>query len=1049
MNIKRFSLSSRAAVLCLGLVGSFVLGRPVRAAESLLGAEAAMKRIAEATAQTPVAAKAVTPADTLRKDLDAFRVEAERLAPAEAARQWLALADRIMAQPPGTGVSANRRLQRLGADEWFGAMPPPSAWAEISKAVQARPAANGPAELREIGLRLLAATLNDDIEGRNRGIAAVQGKAEKANQRQVYMYRNFLNQVNQALIQQLDDPDAVLKSLERQLAGFQDRNSFNRLNVPNLVPLVGPEKAEIFLRKALVHPNAEFELPENTVTSALAEKLALELIDQLKRPHWSLVNSLSSVDLYEALEKKFVSKAKAARKTTPAIPGLPDLDLPDPSSPDDYQRHSAQAYYLLGLIAKQRTKDAVAVAVDLGKEDNVYLPHDAMKAMELAGYTHALDVFLNELLTQHPELPFWDEYVSIAAKAGETDRMLALVRTTSQRTNLTKTQKANVQQWLPRALLAADQVDEGVKELRALIELKSQQVARSGRGGIGESDAALSLQLARIGQQLARPEWIEEGIKATRLALKQSTNSEMTFQIESHEAIPLAHLLMELNRPGEAESVLVDALIQTGKVMPGVRRNYMGPGAGQSGLPLLSALAALYQAAGRPQDVLILLDQNPGWGIKDIAKSRDSRFSYSNHGHIDGSETPPILLTAASALSATGREAEARKLINALLDQNPGLDSAYELLLKLAGNNIPARLDELFARDRFEERPLIWKAHWLRLNNRLPEAETVARQAVAIDPADGEQGPGDRLRAYAVLADIREARGDATEARFLRGAVGAIRLSETADQVLRSGLLKRALQMYRDSLKQFADAYCIQSRLAIQLSEMGLHAEAEEHYRRAYELMPESFGRVESHCFGCERAFDGERAQGVAEKVFTQLAVKTPNKPQVHYLLGYLRAEQGRYAEAVKLFQKAVELDPEYLNAWKKIEENSRHAFLPMKERNRVTLNIFRLDPLGRHSGADLAGVNDLRTLWDIAKSAAAQEPPKIDSLYPLAASKAALEQQEADRAKQTGNDFGLDMIDGGENRAVRSPGRMIAETSFVKLSGELIVPAYGGGDDE
>jgi hypothetical protein len=52
-------------------------------------------------------------------------------------------------------------------------------------------------------------------------------------------------------------------------------------------------------------------------------------------------------------------------------------------------------------------------------------------------------------------------------------------------------------------------------------------------------------------------------------------------------------------------------------------------------------------------------------------------------------------------------------------------------------------------------------------------------------------------------------------------------------------------------------------------------------------MMPDSFGRVESHCFGCERAFDGERAQSIAERVFTGIAAKRPDNPQVHYLLGY------------------------------------------------------------------------------------------------------------------------------------------------------------------
>src|ERR1043166_8285024 len=113
--------------------------------------------------------------------------------------------------------------------------------------------------------------------------------------------------------------------------------------------------------------------------------------------------------------------------------------------------------------------------------------------------------------------------------------------------------------------------------------------------------------------------------------------------------------------------------------------------------------------------------------------------------------------------------------------------------------------------------------------------------------------------------------------------------------------------MYEHSLNRFADAYCIHARLAVQLSDLGRYQEAEEHYRRAYELMPDSFGRVESHCFGCEGAFEGRKAQSIAEKVFSELAAKRPDKPQIHYLLGYLRKIERRYAEALPEFRKAVQ----------------------------------------------------------------------------------------------------------------------------------------------
>src|SRR6185436_14985531 len=88
----------------------------------------------------------------------------------------------------------------------------------------------------------------------------------------------------------------------------------------------------------------------------------------------------------------------------------------------------------------------------------------------------------------------------------------------------------------------------------------------------------------------------------------------------------------------------------------------------------------------------------------------------------------------------------------------------------------------------------------------------------------------------------------------------------------------------------------------------------------------------------------GERAQGVAEKVFTQLAQKTPNKPQVHYLLGYLREEQERSMEALDHYRQAVKLDADYLNAWNKISQISAKVVVPAAERDAVVFRLLGLD---------------------------------------------------------------------------------------------------------
>jgi hypothetical protein len=44
------------------------------------------------------------------------------------------------------------------SEELIKALPPPAAWGELKKAVDARPAATGKDEIREIGLRLLVST---------------------------------------------------------------------------------------------------------------------------------------------------------------------------------------------------------------------------------------------------------------------------------------------------------------------------------------------------------------------------------------------------------------------------------------------------------------------------------------------------------------------------------------------------------------------------------------------------------------------------------------------------------------------------------------------------------------------------------------------------------------------------------------------------------------------------------------------------------------------------------------------------------------------------
>jgi tetratricopeptide (TPR) repeat protein len=936
------------------------------------------------------------PSRPFRDKLKAFEKQSTNLPPGQAASQWLALVDEfenLSGDSMDRFRGGSRFVLPLQFNDVLKAIPQPSAWGELEKAVEARPAAEARAkQKKDLGLRLIAHTLTGNSARRAEDLKALDAIArETTGPEGNYEFVSIFQTLNEAILATMDDPEAILRMLESQLTASDE--SPMDLRVPNLVVLVGPAKAEEFFRKAF-KTSRSVELEPGTPTHRLAVKIALELVEQMPKPQWSLINSLDTVELYEALDKKF-NPAKKQTAESPGETGFFGANLP----PGGFRQEGAQAklYYFLGLIARDRIEDAIKIAKEFDRNNSVYFPPTIIKQMERAGLTQQLNTFFVTLLKDMPESPFWGEYVRVAAHAGHANDALQLVRAASGNKELSNARRAELRALLPAALLANDDVEAGIAELR-VSATNRQPVSRSSYYSLeGATMGGAALQIARIGKLLDRKEWIEEGIATAKQKLEENSDDESASW--NNPGTELAEFLSELGRGPEAEEVLSKALNKVQAKTQPPRQSFEDFGGDRRGAAgILSVLLKTYYQAGRFEDAVALLDQAEDWGMKDLLDLQ-KEDPYELGGFSFGSQhsvPTPLTFYAASALAKVGKKKEAAATLNYLLRKEPGLDRLYELLLELEPTNAVAKLDELFTRDQFEERPLIWKAHWLRTQGNLEEAETAARKAISIDPSDGEEGPNDRMRAYAELAEIRAARGDRKEADFFRGAVAAIRESEMADRLHEVGLLKRAVKMYQDSLNHFADAYCIQSRLAIQLADLGMHQEAEEHYRKAYELMPESFGRVESHCFGCERAFEGERAQSIADKVFTQLAQKTPDKPQVHYLLGYLREEQERPKEALDHYRTAVKLDSDYLNAWKKIAEISSKTVVPTAERDIVVFNLLRLDSNHRHVSYSFNTVSDLATLWTrVAETKLAMAKySEPTTLYPLAASKRKLEEK-------------------------------------------------------
>ena len=991
--------------LCVG--ASAVAGDTLRGAASVLEELDVLRNTQGQKSDKPPTENA-----KLRADISGFAARAVTLAPADAAGGWIALADRLAKLPPPTGFSPEEeQLSPMGYGALFAALPPPAAWDDLKKALAARHAPTALKDTREICLRMLTQALTGDRASLAAQTSAFGELLRKTKRDEARPLAQAAGKINQVLLSLSNDPNAIISGLEMQIKQVEreDGNGYGLEQLPDLVEIVGEARATPLIERALISKAQRLSI-HGKATNALARRLALKLADKLKVPRWDLVNSPDAVELCEALEKKF-EKTNAAAKSA-----MPDALSELASEPYDRSREkgTAQTYYIMGLIVRGRTAEAAKFARALKDQDenSTFLVAAGEAALARAGFMREVDDFLHTLLTEDPALPLWESYFEIAAKTGNTGRMLALSRKTAEVPGLTGSKRNVIRLILYRALLAADEIEEGVKELRSLLVAtrKAEATGNRVRGIAHQYDLQQdAFTLARLGKLLGKPEWVEEAIAAAMP--KQDAPENEGDSDDSYQMTNLAEILVQVGRLEDAEKVMARQLAKDIKVQDD--RPFFGGYGGDAGPAWrdLNLLVQLYHHAGRHADVLLLLEKSPDWGAKDLAQLVTNNnggldFDFGPGGLHHPSNGNPMGEAAAAALVNAGRKDEARVIVGAMLNERGGDDRVYELLLQLDGQAALPKLDALFARDPFEERPLIWKALLLHQAGKDEEAENIARKAIAIDPSDGEEGKGDRMRVYAVLAEIRAARGDLKDAEFFRGVVRAIRLSEDADDFFSAGLLTRAVKMYEESLTHFTDAYCIQSRLAVHLSELGQHELAAKHYEKAFELMPDSFGRVESHCFGCEGTFRGDEAQSVAERVFTKLAEKNPDKPQIHYLLGYLREEQGRGRDALPHFQRAVNLDPDYLNAWKKLEALSSEHHLPSTERDAIAFNILRLDPLGRHGTPSLNNVSDLRALWRATEAAGKFRVESPATLLPLTASSAKVEKAERE-AKIRVNPFG------------------------------------------
>ncbi|MBZ0166580.1 MAG: hypothetical protein K8I00_07205, partial [Candidatus Omnitrophica bacterium] len=879
-----------ALLLCL------VMASPA-AAENLRGARALLDMVTKYSSM-----ENETPESSLSKwkdQLIAYRKNPPAVAQ-DAVQQWLALYDGLWSALPsseGQYLDELKELRNLMA-----ALPGPDTWPDLRKASAERQTKG---TIEGSVLNYITAVLMQDRKGAGDALEQLETFGRQLPKWKQSAAHQFYKNIQRILISADDTAKPQITHFLNGLRAPADDRAFHEVEVPDLVTIVGTEEAQNMLRQAMTTDRVLIKVPVGDETRKLAVKTALETIDDMREPQWLLCMGIGAdnLKLYEALEKEFgqlPSEYMAGREQERSDDspqenegtysggnllaqwiGLgtdPDSELEPPEGSLLYYQAKARPYYMVSLILQGRSDEAKDVAFDMGFHRDSILSTDVVQFIQRSGQSAKLAAFLREVLQEKPELALWETYIAVAASSWMKAEPEALISAILQNQRLGKLNRLKFQIHLFKLYLAFDEIERAQATLDGLdLTPSTQPMWDSSRHQ--EYILDLGSTLIGAGRLLPKKDWIEQGLSLIKKLPEQASALDYVGEGARQR---LLRELVALDRFAQAETILLEHMEKLLRQMnnPDVlAANQMARWQLSLYLP---DLIKVYHKSGRYADIIRLTEGYPYWEYEGLLRALDNYYADKEFGFI-----------IANALFKIGRADEATKVLKHLIVRYADYDPLYELLCKINGPQIIPWLDRVYALDQFEERPLIWKADLLAGANRLDEALAVAQQAIAIDPSDGEQGHGRRMRAYAVLAKIYQVRGNEEQSQFYQRVVAAIRKSEDADDLYDAGLIKRAVDQYEEALTVFSDAYCIQSRAAVYQESLGNAEAAEKHYRKAYALMPASFGRLESHCFGCEEVFSTDQRRKIAEEVFLSLRETMPENPQVHYLLGYLRKEEG------------------------------------------------------------------------------------------------------------------------------------------------------------
>jgi len=952
---------------------------------------------------------------TLVQHMELFGQIKRSLSNEEAAQQWFSLMDQFLKLAPldprqieVDNIDDFRSLMKtVSIKPLFEIIPGPGSWPALARIATER-IDNGDAPVGYKSVLLFLNLLNLDIDLVLAGLDHFEKISIEQSPYDEEQIQAWFTRIKRE-VRKFDRSSKASSTIEAFSTLLTTFESFVTkpaiIRVPDLLAETDRENGASLLKRALANPNVYLVIPSGEETRKLGVSIALDDMEPIRRPQWGLVNSIDSdtVTFFERLYDKFErSKIDTDQDYTQMVQRQ---GATAPFKGEKELKQRAISYYVLGLLAQDRIEDALRFA---GSLDNELLSarefKNSLEATERPGLFRIYSRFLDSLVQQKPDLKFWKQYAGLALINHEEERIVSTIKRVLTNEPLEFLPQQELKKHLITLYLAQDRIEDALAMYREINSADATQQSSKVRRDFAEFRYDLGDDLYDLGKVMEQSDIAEEGVSMAVRAfqdMRSSPNNKQEF-LSAYELGKIVTMLTDHQEYQRAEELIVQTIIE--HIESSETSGQFSFDTLEYTLPdIFVELAKLYVKAGKYSEVIILLDQSPWWNAEDLVGLLDN----------------DLLLAAAHAFNATGSMETAGRILKNYILQESNDDEAYSLLVDMDLHDTISWLDMFYKTDRFEERPLIWKAKLLYKEGSFDEAEKVIRQAMRVDPTDGEQKAGQRVYSYSLLADILEAKGDLEDATFFREVVDSVRIAERGDEFSKAGLITRSIDYYQDAMGVFADAYCIQWRLGERLYETGDLEGAKKHYKIAFERMPEQFGQVASFCFGCEGAFDKMESRSAAEEVFAHLLVTTPDRPQVYFLYGLLRNSQKRIPEAYEFFKQAVTLDEDYLDAWKEISKLSESVYLTRKEKDRIILKMLHLDPQQKHFSTNLSEVVDLTSLWQTLEQNQGASVTPSTSLYNLRASSKKL-QEEREKNKNTSPEYFYTQIRSEDYRTKR-----------------------------